>query len=74
MNFSFEGNYKPRRNINLGGVKSLDDKRSLMAKTQAERKAREQDRLKVKSAQRIQVSSQTLPPKFFTYYKYVGLL
>ncbi|GAA5813710.1 hypothetical protein MFLAVUS_007197 [Mucor flavus] len=54
MNFSFEGNYKPRRNINLGGVKSLDDKRSLMAKTQAERRAREQDRLKVKSAQRIQ--------------------
>lgn len=55
MNFSFEGNYKPRRNINLGGVKSIDDKRSLMAKAQAERKAREQDRLKVKSAQQIQV-------------------
>ncbi|KAI9334179.1 hypothetical protein BD770DRAFT_402519 [Pilaira anomala] len=54
MNFNFEGNYKPRRNINLGGVKSVDDKRSLMAKAQAERKAREQDRLKVKSAQRIQ--------------------
>lgn len=56
MNFSFEGNYKPRRNINLGGVKSVDDKRSLMAKAQAERKAREQERLKLKSAQRIQVS------------------
>ncbi|KAG2200529.1 hypothetical protein INT47_012315 [Mucor saturninus] len=54
MNFSFEGNYKPRRNINLGGVKSVDDKRALMAKAQAERKAREQDRLKLKSAQQIQ--------------------
>lgn len=57
MNFNFEGNYKPRRNINLGGVKSVDDKRSLMAKAQAERKAREQDRLKVKSAQRIQAGA-----------------
>lgn len=55
MNFSFEGNYKPRRNINLGGVKSVDDKRSLLAKAQAERRAREQDRLKLKSAQRLQV-------------------
>jgi ubiquitin-protein ligase E3 C len=64
MNFSFEGNYKPRRNINLGGVKSIDDKRSLMAKAQAERKAREQDRLKLKSAQQIQVSFS--PPLFFS--------
>lgn len=55
MNFSFEGNFKPKRNINLGGVKSIDDKRSLMAKAQAERKAREQDRLKLKNAQQIQV-------------------
>jgi ubiquitin-protein ligase E3 C len=39
----------------LGGVKSIDDKRSLMAKAQAERKAREQDRLKLKNAQQIQV-------------------
>lgn len=69
MNFSFEGNYKPRRNINLGGVKSLDDKRSLMAKTQAERKAREQDRLKVKSAQRIQVKQPKKPlPQLFFFY------
>jgi ubiquitin-protein ligase E3 C len=58
MNFSFEGNYKPRRNINLGGVKSIDDKRSLMAKAQAERKAREQERLKLKSAQQIQVKQR----------------
>ena len=55
MNFSFEGNFKPRRNINLGGVKNVDDKRALMAKTQADRKAREQERLKLKSVQRIQV-------------------
>lgn len=58
MNFSFEGNYKPRRNINLGGVKSVDDKRSLLAKAQAERRAREQDRLKLKSALRLQVTNE----------------
>ncbi|CEP08172.1 hypothetical protein [Parasitella parasitica] len=54
MNFSFEGNFKPRRNINLGGVKKVDDKRFLLAKAQSERKAREQERLKLKSAQQIQ--------------------
>ncbi|KAI7903093.1 uncharacterized protein BX663DRAFT_536455 [Cokeromyces recurvatus] len=54
MNFSFEGNYKPRRNINLGGVKKVEDKRSLMLKAQNERKAREQERLKIKNTLRIQ--------------------
>ncbi|KAL7326000.1 ubiquitin-protein ligase (E3) [Mucor circinelloides] len=54
MNFSFEGNFRPKRNINLGGVKKIDDKRSLLAKAQSERKAREQERLKLKSAQQIQ--------------------
>ncbi|CAO3619946.1 unnamed protein product [Mucor fragilis] len=54
MNFSFEGNFRPKRNINLGGVKKVDDKRSLLAKAQSERKAREQERLRLKSAQQIQ--------------------
>ncbi|KAI8083325.1 uncharacterized protein B0P05DRAFT_51125 [Gilbertella persicaria] len=54
MNFSFEGNYKPRRNINLGGVRKVDDKKSLMVKAQLERKQREQERLRLKSAERIQ--------------------
>lgn len=58
MNFSFEGNFRPKRNINLGGVKKIDDKRSLLAKAQSERKAREQERLKLKSAQQIQVSTK----------------
>lgn len=55
MNFNFEGNYKPRRNINLGGIKRVEDKKSLMLKAQAERKARELERRKLKSAQQIQV-------------------
>ncbi|KAI9264431.1 hypothetical protein BY458DRAFT_556842 [Sporodiniella umbellata] len=54
MNFNFEGNYKPKRNINLGGVKSGGDKKSLLLKTQKERKAREELRIKDKSAQQIQ--------------------
>ncbi|KAL9543299.1 hypothetical protein MBANPS3_008177 [Mucor bainieri] len=54
MNFSFEGNFRPKRNINLGGVKKVDDKRSLLAKAQSERRAREQERLRLKSAQQIQ--------------------
>ncbi|OBZ83104.1 hypothetical protein A0J61_08847 [Choanephora cucurbitarum] len=54
MNFSFEGNYKPKRSINLGGVRRVDDKKSLMAKAQLERKQREQERLRLKSAGRIQ--------------------
>ncbi|KAI8346171.1 hypothetical protein BD560DRAFT_450527 [Blakeslea trispora] len=54
MNFSFEGNFKPKRNINLGGVRRVDDKKSLMAKAQQERKQREQERLRLKSAGYIQ--------------------
>jgi ubiquitin-protein ligase E3 C len=65
MNFSFEGNFKPRRNINLGGVKKLDDKRSLLAKAQSERKAREQERLKQKGAQQIQVNFEPCCSFFF---------
>ncbi|KAF7730412.1 hypothetical protein EC973_002218 [Apophysomyces ossiformis] len=54
MNFTFEGNYKPKRNINLGGVKVNEDRKSLMAKAQSERKARERERLRIKSATKIQ--------------------
>jgi ubiquitin-protein ligase E3 C len=56
MNFTFEGNYKPRRNINLGGVKTVGDKKSLLLKAQNERKAREQERIKQRSVQQIQVN------------------
>ncbi|KAL0097797.1 hypothetical protein J3Q64DRAFT_1073333 [Phycomyces blakesleeanus] len=54
MNFNFEGNYRAKRTINLGGVKPNDDKRSLMAKTQSERRAREFERKKLRSAGLIQ--------------------
>ncbi|KAI8086326.1 uncharacterized protein BX664DRAFT_155502 [Halteromyces radiatus] len=54
MNFTFEGNYKSKRNINLGGNKAQVDKKSLLAKAQSERKAREQERLRWKSALKIQ--------------------
>ncbi|KAI7863834.1 hypothetical protein BDF14DRAFT_1733311 [Spinellus fusiger] len=54
MNFTFEGNYKSKRTINLGGVRVNDDKKVLMAKAQAERKAREYERRKLKSAGIIQ--------------------
>lgn len=65
MNFSFEGNYKSKRNINLGGKQSHQDKKALLAKAQAERKARERERRRNDSALRIQVESlspPTLPP------------
>lgn len=55
MNFSFEGNYKPRRNINLGGIRSHEDKKTLMAKAQAERRAREHERQRQRCAVKIQV-------------------
>ncbi|CDS05598.1 hypothetical protein LRAMOSA08126 [Lichtheimia ramosa] len=54
MNFSFEGNYKPRRNINLGGIRSHEDKKTLMAKAQAERRAREHERQRQRCAVKIQ--------------------
>ncbi|KAI9026655.1 hypothetical protein CLU79DRAFT_58792 [Phycomyces nitens] len=54
MNFNFEGNYRAKRSINLGGVKANDDKRSLMLKAQTERKARELERKRLYSASLIQ--------------------
>ncbi|KAI8394276.1 uncharacterized protein BYT42DRAFT_38462 [Radiomyces spectabilis] len=54
MNFNFEGNYKPRRNINLGGVRTQTDKQALMAKAQSERKLRERERLRLRGATKIQ--------------------
>ncbi|ORZ21131.1 hypothetical protein BCR42DRAFT_406881 [Absidia repens] len=54
MNFSFEGNYKSKRNINLGGNKAPTDKKTLLAKAQSERKARELERLRWNSALKIQ--------------------
>lgn len=55
MNFNFEGNYKPRRAISLGGVKLQEDKSTLLIKNQEQRRAREAERLRQKSATKIQV-------------------
>ncbi|CAM0136747.1 unnamed protein product [Umbelopsis sp. WA50703] len=52
--FSFEGNYKAKRNINLGGVRAQEDKKRLLEKAQRERKAREAERVRVRNATRIQ--------------------
>ncbi|KAI8583464.1 hypothetical protein K450DRAFT_223827 [Umbelopsis ramanniana AG] len=54
MNFNFEGNYKAKRNINLGGVRAQEDKKRLLEKAQRERKAREAERLRNKTATKIQ--------------------
>ncbi|RUS18775.1 hypothetical protein BC937DRAFT_88343, partial [Endogone sp. FLAS-F59071] len=54
MNFNFEGNYKQRRAISLGGVKSQEDKRALLLKNQEQRRAREAERLRLKCATKIQ--------------------
>ncbi len=57
---SFEGNYKTRRPINLGGKRHQEDKEALVRKTQDLRKARENERQKIKSAIKIQVSKVTM--------------
>lgn len=60
MNFNFEGNYKAKRNINLGGVRAQEDKKKLLEKAQRDRKAREAERLRNKTATKIQVSRRSL--------------
>ncbi|CAG8446325.1 9918_t:CDS:10 [Funneliformis caledonium] len=51
---SFEGHYKSRRTINLGGRRQQEDREALVKKTHDQRKAREKERLKQKSAIKIQ--------------------
>uniref|UniRef100_U9TKI1 HECT-type E3 ubiquitin transferase n=1 Tax=Rhizophagus irregularis (strain DAOM 181602 / DAOM 197198 / MUCL 43194) TaxID=747089 RepID=U9TKI1_RHIID len=54
MYSTFEGNYKTRRAINLGGKRQQETKEELLKKNQDRRKARENERLKEKSAIIIQ--------------------
>ena len=54
--FSFEGDYKSKRTINLGGSSTRQNKDLLLKKAQLERKEREAERQRVKAAIRIQVS------------------
>ncbi|KAJ3412079.1 hypothetical protein HDV05_001303 [Chytridiales sp. JEL 0842] len=50
----FSGDHRNRKGINLGGAKTRLDKDKLLQATQAERRQRELERLKVKSATKIQ--------------------
>ncbi|KAI8816378.1 uncharacterized protein EV422DRAFT_571763 [Fimicolochytrium jonesii] len=53
--FTFEGDFKSRRNINLGGrKKDLEDKKELLRRAQAERKERERERAKERAAIDVQ--------------------
>ena len=52
---SFEGNYKSRRAINLGGRREQENKEALLKRSQDQRRARENERSKLKSAIKIQV-------------------
>ncbi|KAJ3167663.1 hypothetical protein HDU88_002110 [Geranomyces variabilis] len=53
--FSFEGDFKNKRNINLGGKSSkVADKAELLRKAQRERQNRERERLRLQSAQKVQ--------------------
>ncbi|KAG9291049.1 hypothetical protein G9A89_012921 [Geosiphon pyriformis] len=52
--FSFEGDFKSRRQINLGGQRYQEDRQLLLRRTQDQRKAREAERLRLKSATKIQ--------------------
>ncbi|KAI8805685.1 hypothetical protein BJ742DRAFT_819665 [Cladochytrium replicatum] len=52
--FSFEGNFKQKRQINLSGKKERHGKDDLLKKAQQERQQREAERVRLKSAIRIQ--------------------
>jgi hypothetical protein len=51
----FGGDYKIRREINLGGKRQQETKEELLKKNQELRRARDKERLKEKSAIKIQV-------------------
>ncbi|KAG0341367.1 hypothetical protein BG004_006049 [Podila humilis] len=50
----FDGSFKSKRAINLGGKKQQIDKERLLRQAQEERRIREAERLRLKSAERIQ--------------------
>lgn len=51
----FDGSFKSRRTINLGGNKQQVDKQKLLKQAQEERRIREAERARLKAAERIQV-------------------
>ncbi|KAF8940178.1 hypothetical protein BGZ47_007837 [Haplosporangium gracile] len=50
----FDGSFKSRRTINLGGNKQQVDKQKLLRQAQEERRIREAERARLKAAERIQ--------------------
>ena len=55
----FDGSFKAKRTINLGGNKQQVDKQKLLRQAQEERRLREAERLRLKSAERIQVMAMS---------------
>ena len=63
---SFDGSFKSARKVNLGGKLTAQFNRDLLLKqAQLERTAREQERVRVKSAIKIQ-ASQLVPVAKYT--------
>lgn len=60
----FDGNFKSRRTINLGGNKQQVDKQKLLRQAQEERRIREAERARLKAAERIQVP---IKMSFYTF-------
>jgi hypothetical protein len=54
--FTFQGDYRRRAHVNLGGAKH-EDRASLLRKAQEERKAREERKRREVAAMKIQVTS-----------------
>ncbi|MEE6467267.1 hypothetical protein FKM82_007183 [Ascaphus truei] len=52
--FSFEGDFKTRPNVSLGGASRKEEKASLLHRTQEERRKREEERRRLKNAIIIQ--------------------
>ncbi|KAG0322236.1 hypothetical protein BGZ99_003435 [Dissophora globulifera] len=50
----FDGNFKSKRTINLGGNKQQIDKQKLLRQAQEERRVREAERVRLKAAEHIQ--------------------
>jgi hypothetical protein len=58
--FSFEGDYKRRRNIRLGGSHRVDNRSTLIQQAQQQRQQREVERRRQQAAVQIQVNSYAL--------------
>ncbi|KAF7470786.1 hypothetical protein GHT09_017915 [Marmota monax] len=52
--FSFEGDFKTRPKVSLGGASRKEEKSSLLHRTQEERRKREEERRRLKNAVIIQ--------------------